>query len=520
MTALKSPFRVLAVAFGLGCATDLLFYGHSLGVSVILFVLLLLASIAALSRVEGVGLARRNLWLVEPLLFFAGMLFVRANPTLTLVNLLAVLALLGVLFYFITADRLERLGVAGYPAVLWLGVRRSVAGPVQPVSQLVSRVSARRSNFSAFVPVLRGVVIAIPVLILFSALLASADLFFARYLQDLLDMRLASDLPELLLRFSLILTASWLCAGAMLFALVRGKEHAGQGELYSLPGAVSLPAKLGFLEVVTVLALVDLLFAAFAWVQFAFLFSGKAARTMGYQAYRDYVREGFGQLLVVAVLSMGLILGLKWVARFDQHRQASIFNSLCTAMIALTLVMLVSAFWRMLVWENIEFYINTPLRIYIRVFIVFLGLTFAWLFFTLWFKRERFAIGAFVAALAFLMTINIINPDADVAAYNLSHRGDELATRYLYLLSDDAVPALVEGLRSSDSQGRSAIQADLERRLASMEVDTQWRDWQSFHLAHWEAYDLLNNLRSSGQIGAPPAQGHYLRPPIVAPTAN
>lgn len=510
MTALRYPFLVLAVALGLGCATDILFYGHSVGVSVILFVLLMLASLAGLGKLEAVCLARRNLWLIEPLLFFAGMVFVRANPTLMLVNIFATLALLALLFFFFAADRLERLPLLGYPAVLLALARRAVIEPVPSVSQLAVSASSRRSHLKALVPVLRGILIAVPVLIVFVALLASADLFFASYVQDMLDLHLTDGLPETLLRLAIVLVAAWLCAGAIFFALGRGKAVGDPGELYSLPGDLRTAKKIGFLEGATVLALVDLLFAAFAWIQFTYLFSGQAARTMNYQAYRDYVRQGFGQLLMVALLSMCLILGLRWVARVGALRQLRIFNLLCTAMIALTLVVLVSAFWRMAVWENIEFYINTPLRLYIRVFIVFLGLTFAWLFFTLWLKPRRFSIGAFVLALAFLMTINIMNPDADVATYNLAHRGDDLATRYLYLLSDDAVPVLVQGLRSADEHGKLAIQADLERRLEAMEADKGWQAWQSFHLARWEAYDTLNDMRRVGQLGAmqPQDPGH------------
>ena len=82
----------------------------------------------------------------------------------------------------------------------------------------------------------------------------------------------------------------------------------------ALPGSGGPAFHVGFAEGAIVLALVDGLFLVFAWVQFAYLFSGQAARTMDYQAYREYVRQGFGQLLVVAVLTMLLILGMRWLA--------------------------------------------------------------------------------------------------------------------------------------------------------------------------------------------------------------
>src|SRR3712207_760306 len=133
MQTLKAPLRVLWVALGLGWASDLLFYGQNIGISVLLFVLLLLSSIFILSKMEGVSLARRNLWLLEPLLFFAGMLFVRANSSLTFMNMLAVVLLMGLLLYFLAADHVERLGILGYPAVLFASLVHSMADPIPPV---------------------------------------------------------------------------------------------------------------------------------------------------------------------------------------------------------------------------------------------------------------------------------------------------------------------------------------------------------------------------------------------------
>lgn len=500
MQTLKAPFRVLWVALGLGWASDLLFYGQSIGISVLLFVLLLMASIFGLSRLEGISVAKRNLWLLEPLLFFAGMLFVRANSALTMMNLLAVVLLTGLCLYFFAADQVERLSILGYPAVLFTSAVRAIADPVPPVAQLASTATVHRERVRLVIPLLRGLLLALPVLIVFSLLLASADIFFSDFLEDLFALEFAQNWPEMMLHISLILTVAWLSAGAIYFALSRKREAADVRELYTLPGDVKPFRRIGFGESITVLGLVNLLFAAFTWIQFVYLFSGHAQRTMNYAAYREYVRQGFGELLFVSLLTMALILGLRWAARLITGRQVRTYNFLSTALIGLTMVMLFSAFWRMLVWENIEFYINTPLRIFVRVFIVFLGLTFLWLLGTMWVKPERFAIGAFAATLAFLMTINIMNPDAEVAAYNLAHRSDDLSTRYLHLLSSDAVPVLADGLREAEGKARVDIITELQYRLNSMETNRNWQNWQAFHLSHWDAYARLKELQRAGVL--------------------
>ena len=103
MIRTKSPTNILLIALALGWSVDLLFYGKALGISVPLFVLLLIAVLFGLGRLEMVRPVRRNLWLLAPLIFFAGMVFVRANPFVTFLNVVGSLALLGLIAHFYAA---------------------------------------------------------------------------------------------------------------------------------------------------------------------------------------------------------------------------------------------------------------------------------------------------------------------------------------------------------------------------------------------------------------------------------
>lgn len=498
-----NSLRVLQVALALGWATDVLFYGKSLGISVLLFVALLFSALLYVTQREGVKSEPRNLWLAGPLFFFATMIFVRANATLTLFNVILVLSLLALLLFFFSSGRLYRLGLFGYPMVLAMAGLNTLTRQVPAVAALARATATYKSRFRQFGPLLRGLMLAVPVLIVFTFLLSSADSIFAGYIGDLLKLDFLNDTPEMLWRTILVLSAAWLLAGALLFAINRQGQSVAPNDL---PGTLPSTFSIGFIESATVLALVNLLFSAFAWIQFAFLFSGEALRTMNYEAYREYVRRGFGELLAVALLTMALILGLKWLAWKETRREARIFNALSTIMVLLAMVLLVSAFMRMVFWEGIEFYINTELRIYVRWFILWLGILFAWMLLTLWIKRDRFAIGAFIAALGFFVTINLANPDADVAAHNLK-RNDELATRYLYLLSDDAVPALVAGLDQTTGYVRATLVSNLEYRLSHLENDHNRHEWPAFHLSRWQAYESLNALREAGKLTIPIGQG-------------
>lgn len=486
--------RILLVALALGGSVDVLFYRKATGISALVFVALVVGALVTLGIMERVKVAWRNAWLVAPLVFFSGMVAVRANPELTLMNLGSTLALLLLFTYFFTGGKVEALGVLGYPATMMRMLRESIRRPTPVVRSTARRIASNPTQNRHIFEIARGVLIAVPILLIFTFLLSQADSIFEGLVNSVFKFQFMSNLPEAILRFGLILASAWAIVGSLLHALKPATSNA------QATGRATVALKnrgLGYVEGTLVLALVNGLFAVFAWIQFTVLFSGQAARTMDFEAYREYVRRGFGELLVVAILTMALILGLRRAMKRATETQQRNLNLLNTVMIGLAMTLLVSAFARMMIWENIQFYISTATRLYVRTFIVCLGVLFVWLLLTTWFRRDRFAIGALVALMAFIVSVNLMNPDAEVAAYNLK-RNDDLSTRFLYVLSDDAVPTLVGALATTGGQAHTDLVWDLKYRLDRMEADKQWQDWQSFHFSRWAAYDALVKAKQAG----------------------
>lgn len=493
---IASPGRMLLIALGLGWSVDILFYGKALGISVPLFVLLLVGALVALGWVEGVRPDLRNLWLVVPLVFFASMVFVRANLFLSVLNVCACIALLGLLAYYYANGDITRLGLFGYPIAMLLAWINSL---ILTAPLLASRTATRNVRLNEarrvipVAPVLRGLALALPLVLTFTILLASADTIFADYLSRAFNLDFLRDAPEMVWRLVIILCAAWVIAGGLAYALRRG----GSGDTVALnderePGLMPSPRALGTIEANTVLIAVNLLFLAFVAIQFAYLFSGQTLARLEDSDYKHYARKGFGELIAVSVLTMGMILVLRWLARHDTDRQRHIFNALSTVMIGLSLVILSSAWQRMSYWEEVIDYISTALRLYVRVFIVWLGLTYVWLLTTLWVRPALFALGAFVAAIGFLCTLNVMNPDDNVVQYNVERAAvRELYIPYLDGLSEDAVPALIAALDTVPASQKVSLQASLSSRLRIMEDDPNRQYWQSFNLARAQAYDLL-----------------------------
>ena len=175
--------------------------------------------------------------------------------------------------------------------------------------------------------VIRGLALALPVLLIFGLLFASADAIFASFAETLFDWQV--DLGELPIRASVAFAVAWVVAG--LLSVATGvADEAGPGvasamqaprsappPMQSLGAAVatvpeSRPAtpRLGVVESLTILVAVDVLFAVFVGLQLAYLFGGLDTMAAGGITYADYARRGFFELVAVTCLSGCLVVGL------------------------------------------------------------------------------------------------------------------------------------------------------------------------------------------------------------------
>lgn len=474
---LRRPRATLLAALGLGVCAEVLFDGPALGVSFPLFIALWVAALLTAGGREGWQRARPNAWLLVPLLFFSSMVCVRASDWLTTLNVLASGLLLLLATHFWAAGRVERLGLWGYPLTALGTLWRSVPLPLAVARAEVDLSSARR-QVPRLVPVLRGALLAVPVLLLFAALLSSADAVFAEAMRRVLSWPLEVTFLEVLGRGLFVAAGAFGALGLLAHAQRRrGMHEAGEGEVVPVPG------RLGFTEALTLVGLVDLLFLGFASIQLAFLFG--AARLPAGLTFAEYARRGFFQLLEVSVLTLGLSLALARWTRLKGSSQVRAFQVACSVMVGLVLVILASAMKRMALYESAYGY--TQLRVYTHVFMGALAGVLAWRALTLWWRPERFAIGAFVGALAFLGTLDVLNPEAFIARHNLerSLAGQTVldASYIVGSLSEDAAPELA----ASVLQNPEGTFAPAVRQTLCRYAVPRSEGWPAFHLARHRA---------------------------------
>ena len=275
-----------------------------------------------------------------------------------------------------------------------------------------------------------GLAVALPPLLLFGSLFASADPIFRRLLQEAFSV----DFGDLFGHLQLT-TLNALAVGGFLRGLFWGKTAVREDRR---PAFLTL----GAVEIGVVLGLLDLLFLAFVLVQLRFFFGGAhLVQVTAGLTYAQYARGGFFELVAVAALVLPLLLAFHWLFRADGPGGTRLFRALAGLQVGLLFVIMASALQRMRLYQSE--YGQTELRLYVTAFMAWLALVFAWFILTvLRDRRERFAFGALLAAFGMIATLHILNPDAAIVRANAAYAraGHPFDVDYALLLSADAVP--------------------------------------------------------------------------------
>jgi hypothetical protein len=338
--------------------------------------------------------------------------------------------------------------------------------------------------------VLRGLALALPVLITFTLLLTSADAAFSQSVLDVLKALSLDDLAELVLRLGFAAAVAWACLGGLAYAFRVAPPPAPTALAERASGLI------GFTETAIILGGVNLLFAAFVAVQFRYFFGGENNINVAGYTYSEYARRGFGELVVVAVFALGLALALQILTRRRAAYARWGFMGLVLALVVLTGVILASAFQRLRLYE--EAYGFTELRTYPHVFMIWLGILMGVFLVTVALDRPRlFVFGTLVAGLGFVATLNILNTDAFIAQQNILRyqQTGKLDAGYLASLSDDAIPELLPLLETAGPEEREILGSALNFRLDELDHLQAAAGWSGWNLSRWRAHQLLTQAR-------------------------
>jgi hypothetical protein len=526
----KTGLEILQAAVLLGVLGDVLLRQTPWGLNVLLFIATLVAAVAML-----VLRRKREFWnaqsvaLNAALLFFAAMFVWRDSMELKTFDTLAILTILAILTLPALRIKTQLAGVFHYLiGFIWSGISAAFAPFFLFFSDIHWKTIPQTGWSKHLIAVLRGVLIAAPILLVFGALFVAADAVFQGIVERTFNIQ-----PEIVVSHILFTGFfSWVIAGYLRGSLIENlsddapdisatpkdeikpqvlsvteikeddapkaeekpkKEENKSWDWQHLDNSALPPVfTLGAIELSIVLGLINLLFLSFVIVQIPYLFGGfELVQNTPDFKLAEYARRGFGELVAVAALVLPILLVSHWLLRKDSPVNEKIYRVLAGIQIALLFVIMISAAQRLFILTGNVGYGLTTVRFYPMVFMIWLAVVFIWFAATvLRGARERFAWGALWSAIFILGALHFVNPDDYIARTNirLMEEGRKLDAYYNSRLSDDAVPILLEKLPAMSFEQQCRVKWTLARRFDDSKKEKDFRSW---NYSRWAARNAI-----------------------------
>ena len=470
----------------IGASFDILFYNKTLGISYLIFIILIL--LILLGSFWGSLRKLNNLmWLFTvPILLLTITFFIYSNQILRILNFLIVPILIIMFSSLIT-----KVNRSDWSDIRFIGdIAKRIFVPFgfihKPFSTLF-RINIHGGNDSksrVLPKIFLGILISVPILAIIIWLLSSADIVFKNIFLNITISRIIKHFLVII-----IVSVYTIC---FLWTLIKAFDEREKLTYSKIKWKLFLDPVI----LLTILALINAIYAIFSIIQFAYLFGGSSFVLPSSYTYAEYARRGFLELIIVSIINFGILLfGITFVKK-DNKRIFVAIRTFLTLLVIFTFILLVSAFYRMSVYE--QAYGFTYLRIFVQTFMIMLFFLFIINIIYIWYPKLPVIKSYFIISLAIYIIMNFANVDIIIAKNNVNRYFEtgQIDMVYLKSLSYDAIPEmqrlLISVKSSSDSEekqiGGEIIEYFNERKL---DLENQ-KSWQSFNISKYKAEKIID----------------------------
>jgi hypothetical protein len=470
----------IGIAVLLAIFYDIFFWGKETGLSFPLFILIYLASFITVCIIYKQVRQKWALWFLIPILILSFDVMLYKNGLVHFVVPIAVVILVILFSVLLTLRNPEKhpIKFVGIP------IFRNII-LLSPFFSYVWRDLFHWEKLSSviWIKIIKGILIALPLLIIFGLLFYEADQLFNLIIKNLFDLDLYGDAYRTAIwRIIRTIILTFLVAGFFYYLL--SNKHVldyKEEKLRKFDQDITL----------IVLSLVNAIFLFFVVIQIKYLFGDQSFITEYGLTYAEYARRGFFELVWVIILVVLMMLIIfRSFAKYGTSKAVAALQSL---LIAQTFVIAISALKRM--WLYQEAYGYTVLRLYVEWFIYFLLILLIISLVSIWVKwsfRKYLYLSMVLGVIAFTF-VSSLNVHRMIAKKNIDRylqTQNRLDTSYLeYFLSMDILPELtrLKNIEDKDIQEflKSKIYEEKER------ID-QLGNWQEFHFSAWRAKSVID----------------------------
>lgn len=493
---IRQQYRIyggISILFGILFAFS--FYKADIGLNVFFFTMVMIGLLILCMNRLNPPLKKGTLVYYAAASLFSLSTVLTASDTLSSLNFIAILCLLDLSLLHQLHEKVDW-DVSKYFAGMAGVFFRGLASLGMPFSDSVRFLKhSKLSKNEKYLNVFLGVLIALPLLGIITALLSGADLLFGDMTKQIYEFFFSADIigVVIMILFGYLSCYCILCGAA---------NQADRSEEKARKKAASAIAE-------TFVFLISLIYILFCIIQIAYLFAGGLFILPDGYTFAEYARRGFFELLGVTVINIVIILVCNLY--FQESRLLRIF---LTGMTVCTYIMIASAAYRMLLY--IDAYHLTFLRLFVLLTLLIDALILAGVIIAVYHSRfPLFRYCTLVVTICYL-TFSFAKPDYFIASYLINRQEIltmEDAQFITQELSADAAAAVIPVLVSesrwneeinyltdqnqnyenyNDNYG-AKLDNYRESYFNQIQTNAQLRGFRDFNFSLWNAEQILKD---------------------------
>lgn len=456
----------------------ILFYGNELGLSVILFMAPLLTFIYLFFRKNEKINNKKGLLYMVPMVLLSLTYLLFDNEMFTVINCIAITLLFGVLYVF-TIKPVDSASKLVDEAISLLVMPITYIGNFFRVA--TSKISLKLKVSKKAKKVLLSCLIVLPIVLIVVGLLSSADIIFGELFDkifgrifDFLERILFDDFLGRVVTFIIVFFAMGTSMMYLLYEYPKKNEKVIVKETKTR-------------DVFTIKLLVSVLnviYIIFDVIQIKSLILHSVSASIN---YAEYARQGFFELLVVSVINIAIILISKRLETKDNEKDFNYINIMNVLMVFLTIIIIVSSFLRMNLYEAAYGYTTLRLLVYVTLMTetILMIPTVMYIFNS----NVKIFKAYFIIMLCSYVITNYMNIDYMIARRNVNryYINEKIDLDYLKNYGYDNIPVLIELYNKTDDL---EMKNDLEEYLSIMR-NTEEKSIFEFNFSEYRANKLL-----------------------------
>lgn len=318
---------------------SILLYGQSLGINVIIFTIPFLIFLVVYLKINKLIKNKKGLLLIIPILILSST-YLFYNNVFTYLNILVIPILYILLFIFTITPTYN------FIDLLKKGIYM-VFQPFENIGSLNRVVTAsikkkiKLSNDTS--KKIKSILIVIPIVIVILSLLNSADMVFNSYFKSIFNNFHNLSIYNIMGRIIMIIVLFTYIGSTFIYLLKIDKTETKKLEIE-------------YYTIRLLLTVLNIIYVLFDIIQIRSLLLHHVGNTI---SYAEYARSGFFQLMFISVINVIIIL-------LSKNTKETKYNKIMSLlMVFLTLIIIVSSFMRMYLYESTYGYTVLRLGVYI-----------------------------------------------------------------------------------------------------------------------------------------------------------